>query len=73
MNSLLVVVKSHLFPQFALAGATGGRGEFAVVNRAGRTRYLGGTAAVNHDGTGNRSEARWRRQLLTTLTVNHNR
>ena len=33
MNSLLVVVKSHLFPQFALAGVTGGRGEFAVVNR----------------------------------------
>ena len=33
MNSLLVVVKSHLFPQFALAGVTGGRGEFVVVNR----------------------------------------
>ena len=33
MNSLLVVVKSHLFPQFALAEVTGGKGEFAVVNR----------------------------------------
>ena len=33
MNSSLVVVKSHLFPQFALAGVTGGRGKFAVVNR----------------------------------------
>ena len=40
MNSLLVVVKSHLFPQFvhligryALAGVAGGRGEFSVVNR----------------------------------------
>ena len=33
LGKRLVVVKSHFFPQFALAGVTGGRGEFAVVNR----------------------------------------
>ena len=50
MNSLLVVVKSRLFPKFALAGVTGGGGEFAVVNRGWAARYQGGTAAVNRDG-----------------------
>ena len=52
MNSLLVVVKSHLFPQFSLAEVTGGRGEFAVNNRgwAGTVPGPGGTAAVNCDG-----------------------
>ena len=43
MSSLLVVVKSHLFPvrPSALAGVTGERGEFAVVNRGWAGMVLG--------------------------------
>ena len=73
MNSLLVVVKSHLFPQFALAGVTGGRGEFAVVNRGWAGTVPGRDGGSQTRWAGNPSEARWRRQLLTTLTVTHNR
>ena len=82
MSSLLVVVKSHLFPQFVqlnreIGTSRGhwGDGEFTAVNRGWHcTRELHGAAAVESmamDGAGNPSEARWRRQLLTTLA--HNR
>ena len=50
MNSLLVVVGSHLFPQFALAGVTGGEASLRLSIAGGRARYPGGTAAVNRDG-----------------------
>ena len=57
MSSLLVVVKSHLFPQFiqlnreiGKAGVTGEIGEFGAVNRgwAGTAlgNYILGAAAV---------------------------
>ena len=73
MNSLLVVVKSYLFPQFALAGVIGGRGEFAVVNRGWAGTVPGRDGSSQSRWAGNPSEARWWRQLLTTLTVIHNR
>ena len=65
MNSLLVVVKSNrdLFPQFALAGVTGGRGEFAVVNRGWAGTVPGRDGGSQSRWAGNPSEARWRRQL----------
>ena len=76
MNSLLVVVKSHLFPQFALAEVTGGRGEFAVINRgwapgghvtrAGRWQLI----AIGAQSIGSEVAAA---VILTTLTVTHNR
>ena len=46
----LVVVKSHLFPQFALAGVEASLRLSIAGGRAPRTRYPGGTAAVNRDG-----------------------
>ena len=51
MSSLLVVVKSHLFPQFereALAGATGVTASLRPSIAGGRTRYSGAiyTAAI---------------------------
>ena len=52
INSLLVVVKSRLFPQFALAEVTGGRGEFAVINRG-----WAGTVPERDGG----SQSRWAR------------
>ena len=73
MNSLLVVVKSHLFPQFALAEVTGGRGEFAVINRGwagtvpGRD---GGSQSMGAQSIGSEVAAA---VILTTLTVTHNR
>ena len=84
MNSLVVVVKSHLFPQFVrLNREIGtsrhhwGDGEFAAVNRKPRWAgtipgsYMGRRQSSQSRWTGNPSEARRRRQLLTTLT--HNR
>ena len=73
MNSLLIVVKSHSFPQFALAWVTVGRGEFAVVNRGWAGTVPGRYGGSQSRWAGNPSEARWRRQLLTTMTVTHNR
>ena len=81
MNSLLAVVKSHLFPQFIQLnpeiGTSRGHwrdGEFAAVNRgwAGTLpgSYMGQRLLSQSRWTGNPSEAR-RRQLLITLT--HNR
>ena len=75
MSSLVVKVRSHLFPQFAQLnreiGTTRGHwgdGEFAAVNCgwAGTApgSYMSGSR-VNRDGLGNPSEARWRRQLRT--------
>ena len=53
MSSLLVVVKSHLFPQFVRLGTSRGHwgdGEFAAVNRGWADTILGsyihGAAAV---------------------------
>ena len=64
MNSLLVVVKSHLFPQFVhligrlgLAGVTGGRGEFAVVNRGWAGTVPGRDGGSQSRWAGNPSEA----------------
>ena len=78
MSSLVVVVKSHLFPQFVrLNREIGtsrrhwGDGEFAAVNRTIPGSYMGRRQLSQSRWTGNPSEARWRRQLLTTLT--HNR
>ena len=82
MSSLLVVVKSHLFPQFVqlnreIGTSRGhwGDGDFAAVNHgwAGTApgSYMGRRQSSQSRWTGNPSEARWRRQLLTTLA--HNR
>ena len=82
MSSLLVVVKCHLFPQFVqlnreigTSRVTGEIGEFAAVNHgwAGTApgSYMGWRQSSQSRWTGNLSEARWRRQLLTTLS--HNR
>ena len=79
MSRLLVVVKSHLFPQFIQLnreiGVTGEIGEFGAVNRGwvgtALGSYLGWWQSSPSRRTGNPSEARWRRQLLITLT--HNR
>ena len=82
MSSLLVVVKSHLFPQFVqlnreIGTSRGqcGDGEFAAVSREWADiapgSYMGRRQSGQSRWTGNPSEARWRRQLLTTLT--HNR
>ena len=84
MRSLLVTVKSHLFPQFVHLNQE--RGKVAASLALGRearlqlsitvgvdghgTRERGRAAAVKHGWAGNPSDAR-RRQLLTTLT--HNR
>ena len=82
MSSLLVVVKSHSFPQFIQLnreigtgrGHWGDRRVWDCQSRVGGhcTQELLGAAAVESIATtGNPSETRWRRQLLTTLT--HNR
>ena len=77
MNSLLVVVKSNLFPQFALAEVTGGGG--------GERRVCGYQSLVGGHGTraGRRQSIAMGAQsigsevaaavILTTLTVTHNR
>ena len=84
MSRLVVVVKSHLFPPFVrLNREIGtsrrhwGDGEFAAVNRKPRWAgtipgsYMGRRQSSQSRWTGNPSEARRQRQLLTTLT--HNR
>ena len=84
MSRLVVVVKSHLFPPFVrLNREIGtsrrhwGDGEFPAVNRKPRWAgtipgsYMGRRQSSQSRWTGNPSEARRRRQLLTTLT--HNR
>ena len=70
MNSLLVVVKSHLFPQFALAEVTGGRGEFAVINRGWAGTIPGQSIAMSVQSIGSEVAAA---VILTTLTMTHNR
>ena len=76
MNSLLVVVKSNLFPQFALAEVTGGGRERRVCGyqsrvgghgtRAGRRQSI----AMGAQSIGSEVAAA---VILTTLTVTHNR
>ena len=63
MNSLLVVVKSHLFPQFALVEVTGGRGEFVVINRG-----WAGTVPGRDGG----SQSRWARNPGGGGSYTHN-
>ena len=80
MNSLLVVVKSNLFPQFALAEVMGGGG-----GGGGERRVCGYQSRVGGHGTraGRRQSIAMGAQsigsevaaavILTTLTVTHNR
>ena len=78
MSSLLVVVKSHLFPQFVHLHSQGSPGREASLRLSiagGRARYPGATyrrdSGSQSRWAGNPSEAR--RQLFTTLIVTHNR
>ena len=80
MSSLLILVKSHLFPQFVNLnqeigtsrghwGSQGARLQLSVAD--GRARHPGATyrrgGGSQSRWAGNPSQARWRRQLLTTL------
>ena len=75
MNSLLVVVKSNLFPQFALAEVTGGgeRRVFGYQSRVGGHGTRAGrrqSIAMGAQSIGSEVAAA---VILTTLTVTHNR